>query len=534
MTTCSLCGKTGHTKRSSKCPAKTKKGRGKKRGRDDITGGSDLGAGGAAKAAKAVALIITRKFLDTTASDFFAEWCPDELVMVFALLSREHLRVFRAAKRDVNSMKITDVVQSVGLLEDAARVHPQLSLPSMQFRNGVGDWRFCEAAVEAGHLNVLIRAVELGCPLRHMHHNFYTAIGNGSIDVMAWLYDRDRKYPKPNKWDRIKLALNLRSHKAQCRGGPCVYAAHQGQLEALQWLRKAGAYKKRKGCICPWIPAMTLHAAAKSANLSVIQWIRMEDPVQAWSTYQVTCADVGSNAAPEWDKEPEGTMDEVEKKRIAERQLEAVKWMRATGCPWGNQCEKAAALGHVGILKFAHENGCPWDSSTTEAAARHGHVNTLEYALQNKCPYDVDAMFEAAIEDTHVVEGPQRHVLEWLTTVAGIPWSPMAPKFAATAGDLELLKWMAEVPTLQQGGAWNAAVCSATLHGSFPRDMGPHQRMFHMFSNDTYFYGGSRWFQHWDVLKWLRTEKNPPCPWDEETKAAAIQHFGGKEVASWG
>ena len=39
---------------------------------------------------------------------------------------------------------------------------------------------------------------------------------------------------------------------------------------------------------------------------------------------------------------------------------------------------------------------------------------------------------------------------------------------------------------------------------------------------------------HWDVLRWLRVEADPPCPWSAATEAKAKAHFGEAEVASWG
>ena len=40
--------------------------------------------------------------------------------------------------------------------------------------------------------------------------------------------------------------------------------------------------------------------------------------------------------------------------------------------------------------------------------------------------------------------------------------------------------------------------------------------------------------KRWDVLRWLRAEADPPCPWTALTEAKAKAHFGEAEVASWG
>ena len=39
--------------------------------------------------------------------------------------------------------------------------------------------------------------------------------------------------------------------------------------------------------------------------------------------------------------------------------------------------------------------------------------------------------------------------------------------------------------------------------------------------------------EHWDVLRWMRVEADPPCPWSGQTEAIARKHFGEDEVASW-
>ena len=40
--------------------------------------------------------------------------------------------------------------------------------------------------------------------------------------------------------------------------------------------------------------------------------------------------------------------------------------------------------------------------------------------------------------------------------------------------------------------------------------------------------------EHWDVVRWLRAEADPPCPWTAETEDNAMAELGEAEVASWG
>ena len=37
----------------------------------------------------------------------------------------------------------------------------------------------------------------------------------------------------------------------------------------------------------------------------------------------------------------------------------------------------------------------------------------------------------------------------------------------------------------------------------------------------------------WHVLRWLRTQHTPPCPWTIWTRNRARAHFGAEVVAAW-
>ena len=48
--------------------------------------------------------------------------------------------------------------------------------------------------------------------------------------------------------------------------------------------------------------------------------------------------------------------------------LELLLFLRAKGCPWGEEtCTGAAQYGHLECLKYAHENGCPWDEELSHS-----------------------------------------------------------------------------------------------------------------------------------------------------------------------
>ena len=103
----------------------------------------------------------------------------------------------------------------------------------------------------------------------------------------------------------------------------CVYAAAEGHLEVLKWVRQNG---------CPWNKRTCAYAA------------------------------LGGN-------------------------LEVLKWARQNGCPWDNlTCENAARGGHLEVLKWARQNGCPWDEFTSFYAEKEGNLEVLKWARENGCP----------------------------------------------------------------------------------------------------------------------------------------------------
>lgn len=65
--------------------------------------------------------------------------------------------------------------------------------------------------------------------------------------------------------------------------------------------------------------------------------------------------------------------------------LETLKWLRSQGCPWCLcLCSLAAKEGHFNILKWARANGCPWCYATcVDNAEKAGHVKIKQWLLVN-------------------------------------------------------------------------------------------------------------------------------------------------------
>ena len=77
--------------------------------------------------------------------------------------------------------------------------------------------------------------------------------------------------------------------------------------------------------------------------------------------------------------------------------LGCLKYLHENGCYWDFlTCASAAANGHLKCLKYAHENGCLWFCATTLSAASNGHLECLRYAHENGCPWNLDACLVAA------------------------------------------------------------------------------------------------------------------------------------------
>ena len=130
----------------------------------------------------------------------------------------------------------------------------------------------------------------------------------------------------------------------------CKWAALQGQLEILKWLRENDF---------PW-DEKTCTRAVRGGHLEVLQWLRANSC--PWNEY--TCA----WAAHDGD-------------------LEMLQWARANGCPLSvHTCAYAVWGGHLEVLQWARANGCPWDYRTRANAAANGHTELLSWARANGAP----------------------------------------------------------------------------------------------------------------------------------------------------
>ena len=471
-----------------------------------------------------------------TASDFACDRWPNELCMVVALLSRAHRDGVRAANGrhgPAHKTSITDVVQSVRLLEDAHRVAPSLGLPWPPPGLDV-----CTAAACAGHVDVLVRAEALGCHV-DVKPAWYGALDNGRVPIMAWLREHRREaWGIPNErtpsvlfWDWSGPMYS--GVVCDPNGGPCARAARAGQLQALMWLRSPG------GSNCPWDKRACL-GAAENGHLHVLMWLRgQEDPCPWDAELCAIAAKNGHQDVLKWarmDAAPRCDWDErTTAAAAASGRLSILKWLREaeTPCPWDETtCAEAALNGHLHVLKYARNEAdprCNWNANTACAAAENAHLDILRWIREEAhppCEWNARTCAHAASnghlavlrwlrEEAHppcpwaestcseAAYGGHLDVLIWARTEANpiCPWSKDACDCAAITGQTALLQWMRTEAT--PPCPWEETTCAyAAVNG------------------------------HLALLQWMRTEANPPCPWDNTTLFNSLMH-GRMTIFKW-
>jgi hypothetical protein len=137
--------------------------------------------------------------------------------------------------------------------------------------------------------------------------------------------------------------------------------------------------------------------------------------------------------------------------------VEVLKWLHSTGCPWNSYTSQAnaAAGGHLGVLKWLHSTGCPWSSVACDTAAEGGHLEVLKWMRNQGCPWDVSTCYAAAA-------GGHLLVLQWLHN-SGCPWDSTTCAVAAVGGHLATLQLARE-----HGCPWDeehVRSCAKAAHG---------------------------------------------------------------------
>ena len=306
-------------------------------------------------------------------------------------------------------------------------------LQVLQWARSLGcpwDEETCALAAQKGHLMVLMWACSQGCPWGATL--FRMASEAGELEIMQWLLTQGWNLEWETYWVAIRKAQFHVIEWLQRGGweigklffdlfctclafflthfffskkkvpGTLAYAAREGRLNVLRWLRVRN---------CPW-DEDTCTGAAKGGHLEILKWLQSEGC--PWD--EDTCAGAAEGG-----------------------HLDILRWLRSEGCPWDEfTCVRAAEGGNLEILKWLQSEGCPWDEDTCTGAVEGGHLDVLEHAIGEGCEWNIGKLLAVAARKGHV------HILSWLESNGCLDvfesesiWGP-----AIEEGHLHVLDWM--------------------------------------------------------------------------------------------
>ena len=469
-----------------------------------------------------------------TSQSFFAEKLPRELCIVFSLISRGHRESLKDAKRAVNVLHLTDIAQSASLFEEADRISSALGLPALNTKD------VCSFAVKFDHVNVLERAIGVGCRF-HVFELWNLALQEASMNVLVWLHDNH--YSKALMWTASTC------HKVAALGhlgvfqwlrsperihGPCPWndrtcaeAAKNNRLPLLEWARAQEPP-------CPWnVAACAL--AAQHGHQNVLQWMRAQDPPCPWNEKVCAQAAWGDKLPTlKWlrEQDPPCPWNENTCTYAARNgNLVALQWLRAQNppCPWGPNIYKHAVVGkHLNVIKWlrAQTPPCQWDTSACEMAIDLGLIGMVEALVSMGCPLGVTVTWRAFVKREYILlkwlfpRCPINHFRMWTSALItediqmlkflqkhlpeNYGWGPRSCIIAAENGCISTLKWLRSRE--QKGGPcpWNQRVSAIAAKK-----------------------------QQLTTLQWLRAQ-NPPCPWNSQKCMMEMVMAGNLEGLKWG
>jgi hypothetical protein len=179
------------------------------------------------------------------------EYMSDGGILPFLLVSKSVMDCWKLIKcrneKDLNTYRIrsniSEFCQSVSILEWA--IHANIPINSDLF--------ICVCA--NGNLNcVKMLRLTYNCPWDSDACSY--AAWNGHLHILQWLRSQDPPCP----WD----------------SDLCSYAAWNGHLHVLQWARSQDPP-------CPWESDACNNAATKG-HLHVLQWLRNQNPPCPWDS----------------------------------------------------------------------------------------------------------------------------------------------------------------------------------------------------------------------------------------------------------
>ena len=240
-------------------------------------------------------------------------------------------------------------IRNAFLGSDETRVCFQVTLPPAQRRT-----------MPTSHPNTLDFS---NITLQHDAGDAFAAL---PVHILTTHVLSSRNLPDPSDLARLR-AVSREMCDAVAATGRAVYelgakkAIQLGDLSALQLIHQRGFLDDVFNSLCTW--------AAEEGQLEILKWLRANDFPRSVRT----CAYAAKGG-----------------------HLEVLHWARANGCPWSvRTCAYAAWGGHLEVLQWAHANGCPWSHWTCTNAAEGGHLEVLQWARANGCPWNRDTLIEA-------------------------------------------------------------------------------------------------------------------------------------------
>ena len=80
--------------------------------------------------------------------------------------------------------------------------------------------------------------------------------------------------------------------------------------------------------------------------------------------------------------------------------VQAMRWLRDRGCPWGGIVPAyAAGEGRLEALQRLRAQGCPWGAYTPAFAEIGGFPEVKAWALQNGCDYSAELTLRLRIAE---------------------------------------------------------------------------------------------------------------------------------------
>lgn len=215
----------------------------------------------------------------------------------------------------------------------------------------------CATAACNGHVHVLEWAIRNGCRCNVTASSYITLDGKLSVTGITLTMSRIVA-PDIDTIASSHEHMKIRRAIGNCSSSLDLtrFAAESGDIEFLQHIYDWYCHEETLPCISPKDDVKRLHSS---------------EPTCVCETTFTLAALAGH--------------------------LDALKFLREHGCPWGENAWEAAAIsGHLGTLEWLYAQGCPWNQNACTAAATNGHLDVLQWLRARDCPWDVTTCVTAA------------------------------------------------------------------------------------------------------------------------------------------